>query len=132
MLASMGTVPLYGQILSDPRNLELLRRLPSLSGMKIPGMDDVERQMEDNQKLLSEAPLPNPQVEQLKEQIMMLDQQAQQAVHMNPAMAQQVIQQATQLRSGRFSSRCSNSRHSSRAFKCRRMRPRIMRSERKA
>jgi hypothetical protein len=96
MLASMGTVPFYGQILSDPRNLELLRRLPSLSGMKIPGMDDVERQMEDNQKLLSEAPLPNPQVEQLKEQLMMLDQQARQAAQMNPAMRDQIIQQATQ------------------------------------
>lgn len=93
MLQAMGNIPFYAAILSDPRNLELLRRLPSLTGLKVPGIEDVERQIEDNQKLLSESPLPNPQIEQLKEQILQLTMQAAE----NPAMAQQVEQQVEQL-----------------------------------
>ena len=98
MLQSMGTVPFYAQILSDPRNLELMRRMPSLTGMKIPGLDDVERQIEDNQKLLGASPLPNPQVAQIQEQIQQLDQQAEQAAAatQDPAQRQQIVQQAQQ------------------------------------
>ena len=96
MLTSAGTVPFYAQILSDPRNLELMRRLPSLTSMKIPGLDDVERQIEDNQKLIQAAPLPNPAIGQMQEQIQQIDQQAQAAAQQNPAMSQQVIQQAQQ------------------------------------
>ena len=98
MLQAMATVPFYAGILSDPRNLEMLRRMPSLTGMKIPGLDDVERQIEDNQKLLSESPLPNPQLEAIKEQIQMLDQQAEQAANStpDPMQRQQIIQQAQQ------------------------------------
>jgi FtsZ-binding cell division protein ZapB len=96
MLSAVGTVPFYAQILSDPRNLEILRKLPSFTGMKIPGLDDVERQIEDNQKLLAATPLPNPQLEELKEQLQMLDQQAQMSAQQNPAMAQQIVQQAQQ------------------------------------
>ncbi len=98
MLQAVGTVPFYAQILSDPRNLEILRKLPSFTGMKIPGLDDVERQIEDNQKLLVESPLPNPQIEQIKEQIQQLDQQAQQAAASTPDLMarQQIVQQAQQ------------------------------------
>ena len=98
MLAAVGTVPFYAQILSDPRNLEILRKLPSFTGMKIPGLDDVERQIEDNQKLLAATPLPNPQLEALKEQLQMLDQQAQEAAEstQDPAQRQQIVQQAQQ------------------------------------
>jgi hypothetical protein len=98
MLTAVGTVPFYAQILSDPRNLEILRKLPSFTGMKIPGLDDVERQIEDNQKLLSESPLPNPQLEQIKEQIQQLDQQAAQAAQStpDPEQRQQIVEQAQQ------------------------------------
>jgi hypothetical protein len=67
-----------------------------LTGMKIPGLDDVERQIEDNQKLLMAQPLPNPAIGQMQEQIQQIDQQAQAAAQQNPAMSQQVIQQAQQ------------------------------------
>lgn len=93
MLQAVGTVPFYAGVLSDPRNLEMLRRMPSLSGLKIPGLDDVIRQVEDNQKLLSEAPLPNPQLEAIKEQLAMLAQQ----IAQQPAMADALHQQAAQL-----------------------------------
>jgi hypothetical protein len=98
MLQAMGTVPFYAQILSDPRNLELLRRLPSLTGMKIPGLDDVERQIEDNQKLLASVPLPNPVIAQIQEQIQQIDQQAQQAAQTtpDPMQRQAIVQQAQQ------------------------------------
>lgn len=96
MLQAMGTVPFYAQVLTDPRNLELLRRMPSLTGMKIPGMDDLEGQMEDNQKLLAGSPLPNPQLEAIKEQLQQLDQQAQMQAEQNPTMRDQIIQQAMQ------------------------------------
>ena len=76
MIQAAATTPFYAAILADPRNLEMLRRLPSMAGLKIPGLDDVIAQVEDNQKLLTGEPLPNPQLEQAKEQLMMLMQQA--------------------------------------------------------
>jgi hypothetical protein len=104
MLQSMGQVPFYSQVLNDPRNLEIIRRMPSLSGLHIPGMDDLEAQMADNQKLLSESPLPNPQVEMLKEQLMQADMQLAQAQQMGDvqtinALAPQIQQMSQQIQS---------------------------------
>ena len=98
MLQNMGTVPIYGAILSHPKNLDLLRKLPSLTGLHLPGWDDLLTQMEENSKLLSEAPLPNPQIAQIEQQIQMLDSQAQQQAMnvVDPAQRQQIVQQATQ------------------------------------
>ena len=98
MLQSMGTVPIYGSILSHPKNLDLLRKLPSLTGLHLPGWNDLLAQMDDNSKLLSEAPIPNPQIAQIEQQIQMLDAQAEQqaAQVVDPAQRQQIIQQAMQ------------------------------------
>ena len=98
MLQSMATVPFYAGILSDPRNLEMMRKLPSFTGMKIPGLDDVERQIEDNQKLLNESPLPNPAIGEMQEQIQQLDKQAEQAAQAatDPVQRQQIASQAQQ------------------------------------
>jgi hypothetical protein len=100
MIQNMGTVPFYAAVLSDPRNLELLRKFPSLSGLKIPGWDDLEQQIEENAKLEVTAPLPNPQLEALKEQIQQLTEQGQTLAaqaQQNPMLAQQAEQQAQQL-----------------------------------
>lgn len=96
MLQAMGTVPIYGAILSDPKNLDLLRKMPSLSGLHIPGWEDLLTQMEQNAKLLSEAPIPNPQIAQLEQQIQQIDQQAQQAAMgaPDPVQRQQIVQAA--------------------------------------
>lgn len=98
MLQAMGTVPLYGAILSDPKNLDLLRKMPSLSGLHIPGWEDLLTQMEENSELLSGAPVPNPQIAQIEMQIQAIDQQAEQAAAqtVDPAQRQQIIQQAMQ------------------------------------
>ena len=98
MLQSAGTVPLYGQILADPRNLELLRKMPSLTGLHIPGWDDLLGAVDDTQKALIEGPVPNPQIGQLEQQIQQLDQQAEQAAMQaqDPMQRQQIIQQAQQ------------------------------------
>ena len=98
MLQSMGTVPIYGAILSHPKNLDLLRKLPSLTGLHLPGWDDLLAQMEENAKLLSEAPLPNPQIAQIEQQIQQIDAQAEQqaAQVVDPAQRQQIVQQAMQ------------------------------------
>lgn len=98
MLQNMGTVPLYGAILSDPKNLDLLRRMPSLSGLHIPGWEDLLTQMEENARLLSEAPVPNPQIAQIEMQIQEIDQQAEQqaATLVDPVQRQGIVQQAMQ------------------------------------
>ena len=98
MLAAMGTVPLYGAILSDPRNLEILRKMPSLSGLHIPGWDDLLGAVDDTQKALTQGPVPNPQIPQLEQQIQMLDVQAEQAAAQaqDPMQRQQIIEQAQQ------------------------------------
>ena len=98
MLQSAGTVPLYAQILADPRNLELLRKMPSLTGLHIPGWDDLLGAVDDTQKALLEGPVPNPQIGQLEQQIQKLDQQAEQAAMQaqDPMQRQQIIQQAQQ------------------------------------
>ena len=98
MLQSMATVPFYAGILSDPKNLELLRKMPSLSGLHIPGWEDLLAQIDENAQLLSEAPIPNPQIVQLEQQIQQVDQQVQQAAQQvqDPAQRQQIIQQAMQ------------------------------------
>ncbi len=98
MLQSAGTVPLYGQILADPRNLELLRKMPSLTGLHVPGWDDLLGAVDDTQKALLEGPVPNPQIGQLEQQIQQLDLQAEQAAMQatDPMQRQQIIQQAQQ------------------------------------
>jgi hypothetical protein len=98
MLQAMGTVPLYGAILSDPRNLELLRKMPSLSGLHIPGWDDLLGAVDATQQCLTEGPVPNPQIMQLEQQIQAVDQQAQVAAEqtVDPMQRQAVIQQAQQ------------------------------------
>jgi hypothetical protein len=98
MLQSMGTVPFYATIINDPHNLELLRRMPSLTGLTIPGIEDVETQVEEDAKLLSEAPVPNPQIAEIEQQIQTLDQQAELAASQtqDPMQRQQIVQQAQQ------------------------------------
>lgn len=95
MLQQMGNVPIYQAILSDPRNLEIMKRFPALSGLRIPGVDQVEQQMEENQQLLAGAPMPNPQLSALQEQLQALTMQ----IQVNPALAQnpQMQQQMQQL-----------------------------------
>lgn len=98
MLQAMGTVPLYGAILSDPKNLDLLRKMPSLSGLHIPGWEDLLTQMEENSELLAGAPIPNPHIAQIEQQIQMIDQQAEQAAAqiVDSAQRQQIVQTAMQ------------------------------------
>lgn len=95
MLEQMGNVPIYASILSDPRNLEIVKRFPALSGLRIPGVDQVEQQMEENQQLLDSAPVPNPALMPLQEQMLAMIEQMQ----ANPMLAQdpQMQQQMQQL-----------------------------------
>jgi len=98
MIQAAPTTPFYAGILADPRNLQSFRRLPSLSGLKLPGLDDVTAQVEDNIKLLSSEPLPNPVIPQMEQQIQQIDQQAAMAAQqtLDPMQRQQIVQQAQQ------------------------------------
>lgn len=98
MIQAAPTVPFYAGILADPRNLEFFRKLPSLAGLKIPGLEDVIAQVEDNQNLLSNSPLPNPMIGALQDQIRQIDMQAEQeaAQAMNMEQRQQIIMEAQQ------------------------------------
>lgn len=96
MLSAAPTVPLYASVMGDPRNLEIIRRLPSLTGLHIPGLEDVEAQMEENQKLLSEAPIDNPAIAQLEEQIQQAEANPQIVDTPQGQQALQQLQQALQ------------------------------------
>ena len=98
MIQAAPNVPFYAGILADPRNLEFFRKLPSLAGLKIPGLEDVIAQVEDNIKLLGNSPLPNPMIGQIQDQIRQIDMQAEQSASqaMDPNQRLQIVQQAQQ------------------------------------
>lgn len=111
LLAQSGNVALYQQIMTDPRNLSVFAKFPTLRKLNVPGADQVEEQQGEFEILMRSGPQPNPQLAQVQEQLQQITaqiqegqthpeaqtpegQQAMQALH---AQAQQLQQQAQTL-----------------------------------
>ncbi len=73
LLENSSNVALYQQIVSDPENLAVFAQMPSLSraGLKVTGADQVEQQQGEFEILMRSGPVANPQVEAIKQQLMM-------------------------------------------------------------
>ena len=69
LLAQSGNVALYQQIMTDPRNLSVFAKFPTLRKLNIPGADQVEEQQGEFEILMRSGPQPNPQLAQIQEQI---------------------------------------------------------------
>lgn len=69
LLAQSGNVALYQQIMTDPRNLSIFAKFPTLRKLNVPGADQVEEQQGEFEILMQGAPQPNPQLAQIQEHI---------------------------------------------------------------
>jgi hypothetical protein len=72
-------IPLYGNIVNNPLNLPRMSRFPSLNGLSIDGVADVEQQEGELELLMQAGPMPNPQIAQLQMQLQQIAQQLQMA-----------------------------------------------------
>jgi hypothetical protein len=69
IMENSQNVALYNAIISDPRNLAVISKFPSLSDFDVPGADQVEQQQGEFEILLRSGPQPNPQYQQLQDQV---------------------------------------------------------------
>lgn len=69
LLESAKNVDLYQAIVSDPRNLSVFSKFPSLADLNVPGADAVEQQEGEFEILLRSGPVDNPMIAQINEQI---------------------------------------------------------------
>lgn len=104
LLSQSGSVLLYQQIMTDPRNLSVFSRFPSLSKLNIPNADQVEEQQGEFEILMRSGPVPNPELQQITEQVKVIAVQLQQGQTHPEAQTpegmqamQQLAQQAQQL-----------------------------------
>jgi hypothetical protein len=72
-------IAIYQQWLSDPRNLAVMKKFPSLAGLENSQLDAVEEQQGELELLMQSTPQPNPQLAQVQQQLAMIAQQVQQA-----------------------------------------------------
>ncbi len=98
LVEQSNNVALYGKIMNDPENLSVFSSFPTLSKLNIPGAADVADQQGEFEILSKSGPTPNPQYEQIQQQLQMgegdpeaqtpqgqqLIQQLQQAVQQMP------------------------------------------------
>lgn len=69
LLEQSKNVALYGQIMSDPENLAVFAKFPSLASLKVPGADAVEQQQGEFELLMRSGPVDNPAFTALQEQL---------------------------------------------------------------
>lgn len=69
LVESSPNVAIYQGIVNDPMNLPFFANMPSLSGLRIPGLDAVEKQQGEFELLLQSGPVENPQIAELEEAI---------------------------------------------------------------
>lgn len=69
MLEQSANVGLYNQIMNDPSNLAVFSKFPSLSDMNVPGADQVEAQQGEFEILMKSAPVENPKIAPIQDQI---------------------------------------------------------------
>jgi hypothetical protein len=69
LLEQSSNVALYQQIVSDPRNLSIIMRMPTLSNLENEAKDQVEAQQGEFEILMRSGPVPNPQLAPLADQL---------------------------------------------------------------
>jgi hypothetical protein len=69
LLAQSSQVALFQQIMMDPRNLQVFQKFPTLRRLNVPGADAVEQQQGEFEILLRSGPVPNPQLQQIEQQL---------------------------------------------------------------
>jgi hypothetical protein len=88
--------PMLGQIVDDPDNLEMVRDAVGLENFVIKALESRDKQLGEIEIMLESGPIPNPQIQQLKQQIMKLTQQAAMETQ-DPAAVQAAGAQVQQL-----------------------------------
>lgn len=104
LVEQSANVSLYKAIVENPMNIPFFARMPSLSGLDVPGGDSVEKQQGEFELLTESGPLQNPELMEAQEKIEKL-QGIQQAGATDPEaqtpegqqMLQQISQQLQQL-----------------------------------
>jgi hypothetical protein len=72
LVEQSANVEIYKAIVNDPANLPFFSRMPSLSGLHLPGLDAVEKQQGEFELLMDSGPLENPELLQAQQQIQQL------------------------------------------------------------
>lgn len=92
LLANSKNVAIYNAIVNDPRNLPVFSKFPSLKGLDITGLDDVEQQQGEFELLMQSGPVDNPQLLQIQ----LLIQQAEISPEAQTPEGQQALMQLQQ------------------------------------
>lgn len=69
LVTEMATTPLIAQLVSLPRNLKVLITGLGISEFKSPVVEGYEKQLGEFKELLKTSPMPNPQVQQMKQEL---------------------------------------------------------------
>jgi hypothetical protein len=97
LLENSKNVALYAQIMSDPRNLAVFAKFPSLAGLDVPGVDAVEQQQGEFEILMRSGPIQNPKLQQIQQQIQMAGVDPEAQTPQGQQMLQQLQQMAQQM-----------------------------------
>lgn len=97
LIESSPNVKIYQDIMSDPANLAVFAKFPSLRDLNIPGADSVEQQQGEFEILMTSGPVPNPKVAQIQRQIAMAAVDPEAQTPQGQQMLQQLQQMAQQL-----------------------------------
>lgn len=97
LLENSKNVALYQAIANDPLNLPHMAKFPSLNGLNIPGLGDVEQQQGELELLSQSGPLPNPQIALIQQQLQMAQGDPEAATPDGIMALQQLMQALQQL-----------------------------------
>ena len=76
-IALSQTNPFYQALIKIPKNLRILADDARMSGLSVPGEESVKKQLSEIEQLIKAAPLPNPQLQPIQEQIQLMQMSGQ-------------------------------------------------------
>ena len=89
-------VAIYQQMLSDPRNLHVIAKMPSMTDMEVPGADSVEQQQGEFEILMRSGPVDNPAMSPEQVQLQKIVSEGQVDPEAQTPAGQAMMQQAQQ------------------------------------
>jgi hypothetical protein len=78
LIAESANVAVYQQLVNDPANMAVMMKFPSLRNFSSQTADSVEQQQGEFEILMRSGPVPNPQLQQIEQQIQAMTAQIQQ------------------------------------------------------
>jgi hypothetical protein len=72
-IALSSANPFYAAMIKIPKNMRIMADDARMSGMEVPGEISVKKQLSEIEQLTQSSPVPNPQLQQIQEQMMLME-----------------------------------------------------------